>query len=158
MSHVLAGSSTLSVRSKELMFYGNASLNASNPELCYWRIFVRMCPSVCTCFMVDRKDNGCNEVRADGLTVTGHTWFNRYWLCNPCCVLLVLEREEGKRSCFCQGLWNIFHFLCHVMCDHCQKYVCIILTIPIHSFKHLCRNKRKLCCHTSVIVISTIFY
>lgn len=39
-------------------------------ETCHWASLLSL---VCVCFTVHRKDNGSNEVRADGLTVTGHT-------------------------------------------------------------------------------------
>ena len=70
MTHMIAGFiPTLSEGNKDLLDNGNVSLDES---------FVT---GMCVCYTVHRKDNGSNEVRADGLTVTGHTWLNRYWVC-----------------------------------------------------------------------------
>ncbi len=55
------------------------------------------CVCVCVCFTVHRKDNESNKVRADGLTVTGHTWLNRYWLNIPCvsvCVCVCVPERD----------------------------------------------------------------
>lgn len=37
-----------------------------------WPFLVGVCARVC-CFPAQRKNNGANEVRADGVTGTGHT-------------------------------------------------------------------------------------
>lgn len=65
---------TLSVQSDDWLFYGNAQCGL---PLSLARERARAHAWACCVLQYCEKDNGRNEVGADGSTVTGHTWFNR---------------------------------------------------------------------------------